>query len=78
MAIPATVSRSELRQEKSMRVKLPSLLLAAVAVLVSGCMSSNADRQAPNYVEAELTDDPIPRGSMVAMPDLPGDIGEPE
>lgn len=59
-----------------MLVRLPFLLI--IVVLVAGCVSSTSGGQPPNYVEAELTDNPIPRGSMVAMPDLPGDIGEPE
>ena len=59
-----------------MLVKLPFILI--LSVLVAGCVSSTSGSQPPNYVEAELTDNPIPRGSMDAMPDLPGDIGEPE
>jgi len=59
-----------------MPVRLPLFLI--LSVLVAGCVSGTAGRQPPNYVEAELTDDPIPRGSMVAMPDLPDDVGGPE
>jgi len=60
-----------------MQAKLTFLVLATLAALVSGCMSSGADRP-PNYVETELTQNPLPRGSMVASPDLPDEIGEPE
>ncbi len=56
--------------------RLPFFLI--LSVLASGCMSGTSGRQPPNYVEAELTQTPIPRGSMVATPDLPGDIGGPE
>ena len=59
------------------KVKLSFLVLATIAALISGCMSSSADRP-PNYVESQLTQDPLPRGSMVASPDLPDEIGEPE
>jgi len=59
-----------------MPLRLPLFLI--LSVLVTGCVSGTSGRQPPNYVEAELTDDPIPRGSMVAMPDLPGDVGGPE
>ena len=59
-----------------MLVRLPFFLI--LAALVSGCVSGPSGGQPPNYVETELTDNPIPRGSMVAMPDLPGDIGGPE
>ena len=60
-----------------MQVKLSFLVLATIAALVSGCMSSGADRP-PNYIDAQLAEDPLPRGSMVASPDLPDEIGEPE
>jgi hypothetical protein len=54
------------------------LFVLILSALVSGCVSGSSGSQPPNYVETELTDSPIPRGSMVAMPDLPGDIGGPE
>lgn len=54
------------------------LFVLILSALVSGCMSGPSGGQPPNYVETELTDSPIPRGSMVAMPDLPGDVGIPE
>jgi len=63
-------------KEKSMLVRLPLFLI--LSVLVSGCVSGPSGGQSPNYVEAELTDNPIPRGSMVAMPDLPDNVGGPE
>ena len=59
-----------------MLVKLSFFLI--LSALVSGCVSGPSGGQPPNYVETELTDSPIPRGSMVASPDLPGDIGGPE
>jgi hypothetical protein len=59
-----------------MLVRLPFFLI--LAGLVSGCVSGPSGGQPPNYVETELTQNPIPRGSMVASPDLPGDIGGPE
>jgi hypothetical protein len=59
-----------------MLVRLPFFLI--LSVLVAGCVSGPSNRQPPNYVEAELTDNPIPRGSMVAMPDLPDHVGGPE
>jgi hypothetical protein len=59
-----------------MPVRLLSVLI--LSALVAGCVSGPSGGQPPNYVEAGLTDSPIPRGSMVAMPDLPGDIGGPE
>jgi len=59
-----------------MPVRLPFCLI--LLVLASGCVSSTSGGQPPNYIEAELTDSPIPRGSMVAMPDLPDDVGGPE
>ena len=59
-----------------MLVRLPFFLI--LSVLVSGCVSSPSGGQLPNYVETELTQSPIPRGSMVGSPDLPGDIGGPE
>jgi hypothetical protein len=59
-----------------MLVRLPFFLF--LSALVSGCVSGPSGGQTPNYVETELTDSPIPRGSMVASPDLPGDIGGPE
>jgi hypothetical protein len=59
-----------------MLVRLPLFLI--LSALVSGCMSGPSGGQPPNYIETELTDSPIPRGSMVAMPDLPGDVGGPE
>ena len=59
-----------------MQSKLPLLLI--VTALVSGCMSAGSDTQPPNYVESQLTQSPIPRGSMGNDPDLPGSIGEPE
>jgi hypothetical protein len=71
-----TRSGSESAKEKSMLVRLPFFLI--LSALVSGCVSGPSGGQPPNYVEAELTQNPIPRGSMVAMPDLPGDIGGPE
>ena len=71
-----TRSRSESAKEKSMLVKLSFFLI--LSALVSGCVSGSSGSQPPNYVETQLTDSPIPRGSMVAMPDLPGDIGGPE
>ncbi len=71
-----TRSGSESAKEKSMLVRLPFVLI--LSALVSGCVSGPSGGQPPNYVETELTDSPIPRGSMVAMPDLPGDIGGPE
>jgi hypothetical protein len=55
---------------------LPLFLI--LSALVSGCVSGPSGGQPPNYVETELTQSPIPRGSMVASPDLPGDIGGPE
>jgi hypothetical protein len=69
-------SGSESAKEKLMLVRLPFFLI--LSALVFGCMSGPSSDQLPNYVETELTDSPIPRGSMVAMPDLPGDIGGPE
>jgi hypothetical protein len=69
-------SHSESAKEKTMLVKLPFFLI--LSALVAGCVSGPSGGPPPNYVEAEITDNPIPRGSMVAMPDLPGDIGEPE
>jgi hypothetical protein len=54
------------------------LFVLVLSALVSGCVSGPSTGQPPNYVETQLTDSPIPRGSMVAMPDLPGDIGSPE
>jgi hypothetical protein len=59
-----------------MLVRLPFFLI--LSALVSGCMSGPSGGQPPNYVEAELTQSSIPRGSMVAMPDLPSDVGGPE
>jgi hypothetical protein len=59
-----------------MLARLPLFLI--LSVLVAGCVSSTSGGQPPNYVETELTDNPIPRGSMVSTPDLPGDIGAPE
>jgi hypothetical protein len=67
---------SESAKEKSMPVRLPFVLI--LSALVSGCVSGPSGGQPPNYVETELIDSPIPRGSMVASPDLPGDIGGPE
>jgi hypothetical protein len=67
---------SESAKEKSMLVRLPLFLI--LSALVSGCVSGPSGGQPPNYVETELTQSPIPRGSMVASPDLPGDIGGPE
>ena len=49
-----------------------------LSALVSGCVSGPSGGQPPNYFETELPQNPIPRGSMVAMPDLPGDVGGPE
>lgn len=69
-------SGSESAKEKSMLVRLPFFLI--LAALASGCVSSPSGDQPPNYVEAELTQSPIPRGSMVATPDLPDDVGGPE
>lgn len=63
-------------KEKSMLVRLPLFLI--LSILVAGCVSGPSGGRPPNYVEAELTQSPIPRGSMVAMPDLPGDVGGPE
>jgi len=71
-----TLSHREPAKKKPMPVRLPLFLI--LSVLVSGCVSGPSGGRPPNYVEAELTNNPIPRGSMVAMPDLPGDIGEPE
>jgi hypothetical protein len=59
-----------------MLVRLPLFLI--LSALVSGCVSGPSRGQPPNYVETELTQNPIPRGSMVSMPDLPGDVGGPE
>jgi hypothetical protein len=59
-----------------MLVRLPLFLI--LSILVAGCVSGPSGGRPPNYVEAELTQSPIPRGSMVAMPDLPGDVGGPE
>lgn len=59
-----------------MLVRLPIFLF--LSALLCGCMSGPSGGQAPNYVESGLTQSPIPRGSMVASPDLPGDIGDPE
>src|SRR3954468_16175919 len=66
----------ESAKEKSMLVRLPFFLI--LFALVSGCVSGPSGGQPPNYVETELNQSPIPRGSMVASPDLPGDIGGPE
>lgn len=76
----ASACRHRLRPEtikgkKSMLVRLPFLLI--LSVIAAGCVSGTSDRQLPNYVEAELADNPIPRGSMVA-PDLPDEIGGPQ
>jgi hypothetical protein len=71
-----TRSVSEAAKEKSMPVRLPLFLI--LSALISGCVSGPSGGQPPNYVETELTQSPIPRGSMVASPDLPGDIGGPE
>ena len=54
------------------------LFVLILSALVSGCVSGPSGGHLPNYVETQLTDSPIPRGSMVASPDLPGDIGGPE
>jgi len=54
------------------------LFFLVLLAMVAGCMSGPSAGRTPNYVEAELTQSPIPRGSMVAMPDLPGDVGGPE
>jgi hypothetical protein len=59
-----------------MLVRLPFFLI--LSALVSGCVSGSSGGQLPNYVETQLTDSPIPRGSMVAMPDLPDGVGGPE
>lgn len=59
-----------------MLVRLPFFLV--LLALVFGCVSGPSGGQPPNYVETGLTDSPIPRGSMVAMPDLPDGIGGPE
>jgi hypothetical protein len=59
-----------------MLVRLPLFLI--LSALVCGCMSGSSGGQPPNYVETELTDSPIPRGSMVASPDLPDGVGGPE
>jgi hypothetical protein len=52
-----------------MLVRLPFFLI--LSALVCGCVSDPSGGQPPTYVETGLTDSPIPRGSMVAMPDLP-------
>jgi hypothetical protein len=72
--LPALVPNPQ--KEKSMLVRLSLFLI--LSALVSGCVSGPSGGQPPNYVETELTQSPIPRGSMVASPDLPGDIGGPE
>jgi hypothetical protein len=59
-----------------MQVKLPILFL--LMALASGCMSGTSDGRPPNYVESQLTQSPIPPGSMGEDPDLPGDVGGPE
>jgi hypothetical protein len=59
-----------------MPMRLPFVLI--LLVLVCGCVSGPSGGQPPNYVETEFTDSPIPRGSMVAMPDLPDGVGGPE
>jgi hypothetical protein len=61
-----------------MKITLPFLALAAVTVLVCGCMSSSSGGQPPNYVESQLTQDPLPRGSMFETEALPGQVGGPE
>ena len=61
-----------------MKIKLPFLALAAIAVLVCGCMSSSSGGQPPNYVESQLTQDPFPRGSMFETDALPDEVGGPE
>ena len=71
-----TRSGPDSAKEKSMPVRL--LFVLILSALVSGCVSGPSSGHLPNYVETELTDSPIPRGSMVAMPDLPDGVGEPE
>ena len=61
-----------------MQITLPFLALAAVAVLACGCMSSSSGSQPPNYVESQLTQDPLFHGSMVETDALPNYVGEPE
>jgi hypothetical protein len=63
-----TRSGCQSAKDKSMLVRLPFVLI----------LSGPSGGRPPNYVETELTQNPIPRGSMVASPDLPGDIGGPE
>ena len=61
-----------------MQIMLPFLALASIAALVCGCMASRSGTQPPNYVESQLTQDPLPRGSIGAMEDLPDEVGGPE
>lgn len=59
-----------------MQAKLPFLLI--LTALVSGCISGSSEGRPPNYVESQLTQSPIPPGSMGQDPDLPSGIGGPE
>lgn len=59
-----------------MQAKLSLLLI--LTALVSGCMSGSSDYHPPNYVESQLTQSPIPPGSMGIDPDLPSGVGGPE
>ena len=61
-----------------MQIMLPFLTLAAIAALVCGCMASSSGAQPPNYVESQLTQDPLPRGSIGATEALPDEVGGPE
>ena len=61
-----------------MKITLSFLALAAIAVLVCGCMSSSPGGQPPNYVESQLTQGPLPRGSMFETDALPDEVGGPE
>lgn len=61
-----------------MKIMMPFLALAAVAILACGCISGSSGGQPPNYVESQLTQDPLSQGSMFGSEDLPDAVSGPE
>jgi hypothetical protein len=58
-----------------MRVFLSFFAATLIGISISGCMSSNSEGTPPNYVESQLTNNPLPSSARLGNDVLPPRVG---
>jgi hypothetical protein len=60
-----------------MRFFLSFFAATLIGVSISGCMSSSSEGTPPNYVEAQITSNPLPSSARLGTDVLPSRVGGP-